>query len=199
MSRRPGAGSAGRLFVVSGPSGAGKGTVVRGVLAQRPDVFLSISATTRPARQGERNGADYHFIPEAEFLGMRDRGEFLESAEVYGNYYGTPRGPVESALSVGKDVLCELDIQGAQAIKRAETHAILIFIEPPSLDDLKVRLRGRGTEDRDTLAQRLRAAYDEVKVKGIYDHIVVNDQVERAVEELLRIMNGSHTSKGTPR
>jgi guanylate kinase len=199
LSWRPGGGSSGRLFVVSGPSGAGKGTVVRGVLARRPDVFLSISATTRPARQGERNGVDYHFIPEADFLGMRDRGEFLESAEVYGNYYGTPRGPVEAALSVGKDVLCELDIQGAQAIKRAEPHAILVFIEPPSLDHLEVRLRGRGTEDHDMLAKRLRAAYDEVKVKGIYDHIVVNDQVERAVDELLRIMNGSHTSKGTPR
>ncbi len=198
MSWRPGGPSSGRLFVVSGPSGAGKGTVVRGVLAHRPDVFLSISATTRPARQGERHGVDYHFIPEPEFLGMRDRGEFLESAEVYGNHYGTPRRPVEAALSIGKDVLCELDIQGAQAIKRAEPQAILIFIEPPSLDDLKVRLRGRGTEDHDTLAQRLRAAYDEVKVKGIYDHIVVNDQVERAVDELLRIMDGSHTSKGTP-
>jgi guanylate kinase len=164
---------------------------VKGVLRRRPEIVLSTSATTRPARPGERNGADYHFIREAEFLGMRDRGEFLESAEVYGNYYGTPRRPVEAALAVGKDVLCELDIQGAQAIKRAEPHAILIFIEPPSLDDLKVRLRGRGTEDHDTLAQRLRAAYDEVKVKGIYDHIVVNDEVERAVEEVLRIMDSS--------
>lgn len=191
MSWPPRGGSPGRLFVVSGPSGAGKGTVVKGVLRRRPEIVLSVSATTRPARPGERNGADYHFIREADFLGMRDRGEFLESAEVYGNFYGTPRGPVEAALRVGKDVLCELDIQGAQAIKRAEPHAILIFIEPPSLDDLRVRLRGRGTEDQDTLAQRLRAAYDEVKVKGLYDHIVINDQVERAVEEVLRIMDGS--------
>ncbi len=164
---------------------------MKGVLRRRPEIVLSTSATTRPARPGERSGVDYHFIREAEFLGMRDRGEFLESAEVYGNYYGTPRRPVEAALAVGKDVLCELDIQGAQAIKRAEPHAILIFIEPPSLDDLKVRLRGRGTEDHDTVAQRLRAAYDEVKVKGIYDHIVVNDEVERAVEEVLRIMDSS--------
>ncbi|MDQ3983127.1 MAG: guanylate kinase [Actinomycetota bacterium] len=164
---------------------------MKGVLRRRPEIVLSTSATTRPARPGERSGVDYHFIREAEFLGMRDRGEFLESAEVYGNYYGTPRRPVEAALAVGKDVLCELDIQGAQAIKRAEPHAILIFIEPPSLDDLKVRLRGRGTEDHDTVAQRLRAAYDEVKVKGIYDHIVVNDEVERAVEEVLRIMDRS--------
>ncbi len=177
--------------MVSGPSGAGKGTVVKGVLARRPDVVLSTSSTTRPARPGERQGVDYDFIPEAQFLGMRDRGEFLESAEVYGNYYGTPRAPVEAALNVGKDVLCELDIQGAQAIKRAEPQAILIFIEPPSLDDLNVRLRGRGTEDPDTLSKRLRAAYSEVKKKGLYDHIVVNDRVERAVEAVLRIMDGS--------
>lgn len=188
MGWRPTGGSAGRLFVVSGPSGAGKGTVVKGVLERRPDVFLSVSSTTRPARPGERHGADYHFIPEAEFLGMRDRGEFLESAEVYGNHYGTPRTPVEAALRVGKDVLCELDIQGAQAIKRAEPHAILVFIEPPSLDDLTVRLRGRGTEDATALSKRLRSAYNEVKNKGLYDHIVVNDRVDRAVAELLRIM-----------
>lgn len=198
MTWPPSGGMPGRLFVVSGPSGAGKGTVVKGVLRRRPDVFLSISSTTRPARPGERNGVDYHFVREAAFLGMRDRGEFLESAEVYGNYYGTPRRPVEAALSVGKDVLCELDIQGAQAIKRAEPHAILIFIEPPSLDDLTLRLRGRGTEDAAALSKRLRAAYDEVKNKGLYDHIVVNDAVDRAVEEVLRIMDGSRTSKGTP-
>jgi guanylate kinase len=194
----PPSGAAGSLFVVSGPSGAGKGTVVKGVMRRRPEVFLSISSTTRPARPGERNGVDYHFVREADFLGMRDRGEFLESAEVYGNHYGTPRGPVEAALSVGKDVLCELDIQGAQAIKRAEPHAILIFIEPPSLDELTFRLRGRGTEDAAALSKRLRAAYDEVKNKGLYDHIVVNDEVDRAVEEVLRIMEGSRTSKGSP-
>ncbi|HEV2754530.1 MAG TPA: guanylate kinase [Actinomycetota bacterium] len=191
MSRRPPGGASGRLFVISGPSGAGKGTVVKGVLARRPDLFLSISSTTRPARPGERNGFDYDFIPEAQFLGMRDRGAFLESAEVYGNYYGTPRAPVEAALSVGRDVLCELDIQGAQAIKRAEPHAILIFIEPPSLDDLGMRLRGRGTEDPESISRRLRSAYDEVKKKGLYDHIVVNDEVDRAVEEVLRIMDSS--------
>ena len=190
MAQRPRS-SSGRLFVVSGPSGAGKGTVVKGVLAHRPDVVLSVSATTRPARPGERDGTDYHFIPEARFLGMRDRGEFLESAEVYGNHYGTPRARVDAALSIGRDVLCELDIQGAQAIKRAEPHAILIFIEPPSLDELNIRLRGRGTEDPETLSRRLRSAYDEVKKKGLYDYIVVNDQVGRAVAEVLRIMKTS--------
>lgn len=141
-------------------------------------------------RQGERNGVDYTFVSEREFFGMRDRGELLESAEVYGNYYGTPRGPVESSLASGRDVVCELDIQGALAIKRAKPDAVLIFIEPPSLDELFMRLRGRGTEDHETLSTRLKAAYEEVKRKGNYDHIIVNDHVDAAVAELLRILEG---------
>lgn len=176
------------LFVVSGPSGAGKGTLVRGALERRPDVELSVSATTRPARRGEIHGTHYLFIPEPEFIGMRDRGEFLESAEVYGNHYGTPRMPVDQALAEGRSIIAELDIQGAQAVKRARPEAVLIFIEPPSLDELYLRLRGRGTEDAETMTKRLKAAYEEVKIKGIYDHIIVNDKVERATSELLRIL-----------
>jgi guanylate kinase len=162
--------------------------VVKRVLAQRPDVHLSVSATTRPARPGERNGVDYSFIPITDFVALRDRGEFLESAEVYGNHYGTPRGQVEAALARGHDVICELDIQGAMAVKRARPDAILVFIEPPSLDDLFLRLRGRGTEDRESMSKRLRAAYDEVKNKNNYDHIVVNEDPDRAAAELVRIM-----------
>ncbi len=187
---------AARLYVVSGPSGAGKGTVVRQVLKRRPDILLSISATTRPARPGERNGVDYRFISEPEFLALRDRGEFLESALVYGNYYGTPRGPVEAALGSGRDVLAELDIQGAASIKRAKADAVLIFIEPPSLDELSLRLRGRGTEAPEALSQRLKAAYEEVKRKAHYDHIVVNDEVERAANELLRILEEESSGRG---
>lgn len=119
---------------------------------------------------------------------MRDRGDFLESAEVYGNLYGTPRHPVEAALTEGRDVICELDIQGALAVKRGRPDAILVFIEPPSLDDLFLRLRGRGTEDHDSMTKRMRAAYEELKNKGIYDHIIINDDVRRAAGELVRIL-----------
>ena len=181
----------GRLFVVSGPSGAGKGSVIREVIRRKPDLVLSVSATTRPARQGEREGIAYRFISVPQFLGMRDRGEFLEWAEVYGNYYGTPRAPVEIALSSGRDVVCELDIQGAQSIKKALPRAVLVFIEPPSLDDLLLRLRGRGTEDPESISKRVIAAYDEVKNKGLYDHIIVNEDVGRAADELTRILDSS--------
>lgn len=178
----------GRLFVISGPSGAGKGTVVQEVLRRRPDVFLSVSVTTRPARQAERSGVHYTFISEADFKAMRDRGDLLESAEVYGNFYGTPRPPVEQALAAGKDVICELDIQGAESIKRAKPEAILVFIEPPSMEDLHRRLRNRGTESPGDMSQRINAAYAEIKRKEVYDHIVINDRLEDAVEALLRIL-----------
>ncbi|CAN5322531.1 guanylate kinase [soil metagenome] len=191
----PGADGA-RLFVVSGPSGAGKGTVVRGVLSQRPDVWLSVSATTRPARPGERHGVDYRFVSQPDFMAMRERGDLLESAEVYGNHYGTPRRPVDHALAQGRDVICELDVQGAVSVKRARPEAVLVFVEPPSLDDLFLRLRGRGTEDPPSLSKRMKAAYEEVKNKGLYDHIVVNDAIDKAVERLLLILDGTETRKG---
>jgi guanylate kinase len=174
--------------VVSGPSGAGKGTLIAAARQRRPDILLTVSATTRPARAGERDGVDYNFISVSDFLALRDRGAFLESAKVYGNYYGTLRAQVEEALDVGRDVIVEVDIQGAESIKRAMPEATLIFVEPPTLEDLASRLRGRGTEQAEDLGRRIEAAYDEVKVKGTYDHIVVNDDLDRAVGDFLRIL-----------
>lgn len=185
MSYNPGSG---RLCVISGPSGAGKGTVVRELLKRRPEVKVSVSVTTRPARPHERHGVDYTFTSVPQFLGMRDRGEFLESAQVYGNYYGTPREPVETGIAAGHKVILELDIQGALAVKRAKPDAVLIFIEPPSLDDLFLRLRGRGTEDIENMSKRMRAAYEELKNKGVYDYIVINDDIGKAADELVRIL-----------
>lgn len=176
--------------MVSGPSGAGKGTVVRKALERRPGVLLSVSVTTRPARSGEREGVDYRFISVQEFRAMADRGELLEWAQVYGDLKGTPRAPVEDAVASGRDVLLELDIQGAQAVKRAMPDAVLVFIEPPTLDDLAARLRGRGTEDAGSLSRRIKAAYEEVRAKAGYDHIVVNDDPDRAAAELVRIIEG---------
>lgn len=179
----------GRLFVISGPSGAGKGTVVREILRRRPDVFFSVSVTTRPARRAERDGVDYNFISVPEFLGMRDRGDLLEWAEVFGNYYGTPRPPVEAALGSGRHAILELDIQGAENVKRSRPDAVLVFIEPPSMEELTVRLRNRGTEDKDGMSLRIDAAYEEMRRKELYDHIVVNDEVGKAADALLRILD----------
>lgn len=192
----PYSGGRGRLFVLSGPSGAGKSTVIRGLRERRPEVMLSVSATTRPARRGERDEIDYRFITTEEFLARRDRGEFLETAEVYDHFYGTPREPVERALRAGRDVILEIDIQGAVSVKRSVPEAILVFIEPPSLDTLSRRLRGRGTEDPQSLTKRMRYWYDELKAKGAYDHIIVNDDVGEAVAALVRILDSQDHKKG---
>jgi guanylate kinase len=187
----------GRLFVLSGPSGAGKGTIIKGALARRPDVVYSISATTRPARPGERDGVHYHFVSEDEFRSGMERDGFLESATVYGHLYGTPRPPVDEALCAGRDVLLELDVQGAARVKEDRPEAILIFVEPPSLEDLIARLEGRGTEDPAAKARRIETAYEELKSKGNYDHVIVNDDVETAVEALVRILDGYQNDERT--
>lgn len=162
--------------------------MIRSLLTRKPELVLSVSHTTRPARPGEREGTWYNFVSREDFLGKRDRGEYLESAEVYGHLYGTPRMPVEHHLANGRDVLLEIDIQGAAMVKRAMPEAVLVFIEPPSLDELSARLRGRGTEDPDSLSRRMRASYDELKAKGTYDHILVNDDLGRATDDLVRIL-----------
>ena len=167
--------------------------MVRGALAKRPDILLSVSATTRPARAGEQSGVHYHFVPEEEFLAMRDRGELLEHAEVYGQHKGTPRRPVEEALATGRGVLLEIDVQGARKVKEALPEAILIFVEPPSKEELVRRLKLRGTEDPDDLRRRVHAFQEEMKAKDHYDHVVVNDRLEDAVRALLRILGADRS------
>lgn len=174
---------------MSGPSGAGKGTIVQGILRKRPDVKLAVSYTTRPARPMERHGFHYNFISEREFIAARDRGEFLEWAEVHGNLYGTSKKQVEAFLSQGRDVILEIDVQGAAQVKEKMPDARLIFIEPPSLEVLERRLRLRSTEKEDALARRLADAYDELRKKRLFDGVVVNVEVDAAVEEVLLLID----------
>ena len=176
------------LYIISGPSGAGKGTIVQGLLVRRPDIVLSVSYTTRPPRPTERDGEHYYFVSPTTFSLMRQRGDFVECAEVHGNYYGTSRRTIEEALASGRDVLLEIDVQGAAQVKRQMPHSVLIFIEPPSLAILEQRLRNRRTEQAEALSRRLADAYDELRQKKSFDGVVVNTEVDQAVEEVLQIM-----------
>ncbi|HVL51444.1 MAG TPA: guanylate kinase [Actinomycetota bacterium] len=178
-----------RLYIISGPSGAGKGTIVQRLLEERPDTRLSVSCTTRPARPMEKEGVHYFFISEREFAERRDRGEFLEWAEVHGNMYGTPRKVVDGLLSEGYDVILEIDVQGAAEVKSAMPGARLIFIEAPSMQILEQRLRRRSTELEDAQVRRLSDAYDELRKKESFDGVVVNVEVEQAVKEVLALMD----------
>lgn len=176
------------LVVVSGPSGAGKSTVVSRVLARAPDLAASISATTRPPRAGERDGIDYLFVAREEFERRRGAGEFLEWAEVHGNLYGTPAAFVEATLRAGTSVLLEIDVQGALAVKSARPDAVLVFIMPPGFEQLRARLRGRGTDADDVIRRRLENATREMSLHDRYDYVVVNDEIERCAEDCLAVL-----------
>ena len=176
-----------KVYVVSGPSGSGKGTVLKALKA-RPDVFYSVSATTRAPREGERDGVDYHFITKEKFLEWIKQDEFLEHAEYVGNYYGTPVTPIKENLAGGKDVIVEIEVQGFLQITKKLPEAVTIFIMPPSMEELERRLRGRGTDSEEKIIGRLETARKEMTYADEYDHIVVNDELDRAVSELLAIM-----------
>jgi guanylate kinase len=175
----------GRLLVVSGPSGCGKSTILRRVL-QKPGVGarLSVSATSRPARPGEVEGSDYHFVSRGDFEAARDRGEFLEWAEVHGNLYGTPIKPVIASLEAGQCVILEIDVQGAMQVLRAVPSAETIFITVPNFEILEARLRGRGTEPEPVVRRRLDNARRELEFQHLYTHTIINDDLDRAVAEL---------------
>jgi guanylate kinase len=179
--------SKGQLLVISGPSGAGKGTVCKALLQQN-DIWISVSATTRLPRSGEVEGVNYFFITKEEFLKSIDSDDFLEYAEVYGNFYGTPKSKVFQMLEQGKNVILEIDIQGALKIKSAYPEGIFIFILPPSMEELRTRITNRGSETPESLKTRLESAYDEISFASKYDYAVVNDKVDEAVRKIESII-----------
>lgn len=179
----------GKLFVISGPSGTGKGTIISKVLQADQDICLSISCTTRPPRTGERDGVHYFFKTREEFEKMIGKGEFLEYAQVFGNYYGTPLFYVNEKRAAGMNVLLEIDVQGAMKVKEKMTDAVLIFIAPPSLEVLEHRLRLRNTETEEQIAKRSEGARRELAFKDRYDFVVVNDDLDTAVQDVLNIIN----------
>jgi guanylate kinase len=166
----------------------GKGTVVQALLARRPDLFFSVSVTTREPRPGEVDGVHYRFVAPADFDEMIRTGQLLEWAEVFGERYGTPADTVEGALREGRDVLLEVDVQGAAAVRARVPEAVLVFLQPPSEEELARRLRARGTEQGEELDRRLQEARREMAEAERFDHVVVNDRVEGAVEEVLAII-----------
>ena len=176
------------LIVVSGASGTGKGTVCKKILADLPNVHYSISATTRQPRQGEVDGREYYFISEDDFKQWIADGKFLEFAEVYGNFYGTPLTKIEERLNRGEDVLLEIDVQGALNVKRKRPDGVYIFLLPPSLDELKRRIEGRGSETPDSLKRRLQNAVAEIQIGREYDYAVVNDSVDEAAAQIEAIL-----------
>lgn len=174
----------GSLFIIAAPSGAGKSTLVAALLENDPALTLSVSHTTRAPRRGEVEGGDYHFVDREKFLAMRDRGEFLESAEVHGNLYGTSRTWLESQMAAGRDIICEIDCQGAEQLRRVFPEAVAIFILPPSFSELESRLRGRGTESEDVIARRLAAAAREMRLVGRFDYAIINFSISEALARL---------------
>lgn len=177
------------LLVLAGPSGAGKGAVGRALLDREPDLRWSVSWATRPPRPGEVDGRDYHFVSREEFARVRAAGGFLEAFEVYGDWKGTPRAFVEQELGAGNDVLLEIDVQGALAVKHAWPEALLVFVRAPSREEQRRRLVGRGTDSPEAVERRLAEAEAEERLaEAEFDALVVNDQVERAVEEVAAIL-----------
>lgn len=178
----------GRLFVLSGPAGVGKGTILAEVFKQVSGLVYSVSCTTREPRPGEADGRDYYFMSEKEFLDMADEGQFLEWARVHGNCYGTRRDTVDRYLNQGVDVLLEIDVQGAMQVKEKMPEAVMVFIEPPDFGELVARLKTRGTETPEQLEIRMANARKELAAADKYEHRIVNDKINEAVRDFVEII-----------
>ena len=177
----------GILYIVSAPSGAGKSSLVRAIVQKLPDVVVSVSHTTRPMRAGEVDGQDYHFIDESHFNAMVEQGDFLEHAQVFGNHYGTSKQSIEEQLLSGKDVILEIDWQGARQIRQLMSESKSVYILPPSIDALKERLSNRGQDSDEVIDSRMREAVSEMTHYGEFDYIVINDDFDEATEQLASI------------
>ena len=179
-----------RVFVITGPSGVGKGTLIRGLMERHPELELSVSATTRAPRPGERDGVDYHFLTREEFDRRVAAGEFVEHADYAGRSYGTLRSELDDRLGAGKPVVLEIEVQGARQVRVAVPDAVQVFIAPPSLEALRARLVGRGTDDAGEVERRLRVAERELTAQPEFGHVVVNDRLDEALAQLSAILDG---------
>jgi guanylate kinase len=187
---KKGRASKGKLFIISAPSGCGKTTLVKKLLADGMDLVQSVSVTTRAPRPGEINGEDYHFVSRKKFERMAKDGEFLEHEENFGRFYGTPKGPIEKALSRGRSVVLSIDVKGAMRVRKAHPEeSVLIFILPPSIAALKKRLHGRKSDRRDQIKRRLELARKEMSYKNRYDYRVINDRLDTACRKLKKIIS----------
>ncbi len=183
----------GLLIILSSPSGAGKSTLARRLREWDPDISFSISATTRKPRPGEQDGREYHFVDKATFKLQVERGEMLEHAHVFGNFYGSPQGPVEAACAAGRDVLFDIDWQGAQQIRQSVMglHTLSIFLLPPSIRELRNRLEKRGQDDAQTIARRMEKSWDEISHWDAYDFVIVNDDIDETEAKLKTIIEAT--------
>lgn len=179
----------GLLLVVSGPSGAGKGTICKEIINRNKDIKLSVSATTRNPREGEVHGVNYFFLKKEEFKKMIDNGEFFEYAEIYDNYYGTPKSAIMESLENGQDVILEIEMQGAKQVKEVYPEGVFVFVLPPSLKELKSRIVGRGTETDEEIEKRFSCAFEEIKKISDYNYFIINKEVSKSADELEEIIS----------